>query len=175
MKKTFLLIAFLLSFVLCSYAQPGPTKSNCKVYKVTSSDATTTGQSLADVTGLVSGTLAISTNYTFDAILYVTTTAVTTGTQYGTNITVAPTRTAANYEGPTTVAANAQTMLVSGTNANNIASGTYLTTASEEGVVRISGFFTTAGSGSPVFSIRHLKVTSGTSTVKVGSTLSICR
>jgi hypothetical protein len=175
MKRIILLIVFLLSLALCSFAQPGSAKSACKVYKVTSSDATTTGQALADITGLVSGTLGISTNYSFDAILYVTTTAVTTGTQYGVHVSVAPTRIAGQFVGPTTVAANQQTMLVSGANADNIASGTYLTTASEEGVVRITGFFTTAGSGSPVFSIRHLKVTSGTSTVKVGSSLSICR
>jgi hypothetical protein len=175
MKKLLLLIAFFLSLSLGAAAQPGPAKSSCKTYKVTSSDATTTGQSLVDVTGLVSGTLAISTNYTFEAILYGTTTAVTTGTEYGVHISVAPTRIAADYIGPTTVSANVQTMAVSGTNADNIATPAFLTTASEEGVIKISGFFTTAGSGSPVFSIRHLKVTSGTSTVKVGSILSVCR
>lgn len=152
-----------------------PLPGGCANYNVSSSDATTTGQTLVDITGLVTGTLALNTNYIFQGVLYVTTTAVTTGTQYGTNVTVAPTRIAGNYIGPTTVASNVQTMLASGTNANNIASGTFLTTASEEGVVLIDGFVTTAGSGSPVFSLRHLKVTSGTSTVKIGSRLTVCK
>jgi hypothetical protein len=152
-----------------------PMPGGCQSFAVTSSDATTTGQTLADITGLVTGTFAINSNYTFNATLYVTTSAVTTGNSYGTNVTVAPTRIAANYVGPTTVASNLQTMLVSGTNANNIASGVFLTTASEEGIVQIRGFFTTAGSGSPVFSLRHLKVTSGTSTVKVGSQMTVCK
>ena len=58
--------------------------------------------------------------------------------------------------------------------ANNTADGTaFLTTSAETGHIHISGFFFTAATGSPVFSIRHLKVTSGTSTVKVGSMLRI--
>lgn len=144
-------------------------------FKVAGSDATTTGQALVDVTGLVTGTLTVSAVYEFEAVLFVSTTAVATGTQYGVNVTVAPTSIFANYQGPTTVAANVQSMLDSGTNANNIASGTFLTTASETGCVVIKGVFKTAGSGSPVFSVRHLKVTSGTSTVAIGSSLKVRR
>lgn|GEM_PF-6831679 len=151
---------------------PGNT-GGWKVYSVTSSDATTTGQSLVDVTGLVTDTLSVSSSYEFEAILYCTTSNVTTGTKYGVHVSVAPTRIAANYIGATTVSSNLQTMQGSGTNADAIASAAFLTTASEEGVIQIRGFFTTAGSGSPVFSIQHLKVTSGTSTVKVGSNLKI--
>jgi hypothetical protein len=64
-------------------------------------------------------------------------------------------------------------MVTSGTNANNISSATFLTTASETGLVAIKGYFVTSASASPVFSIRHLKVTSGTSTVKIGSILKV--
>lgn len=142
-------------------------------FKVSGSDATTTGQTLVDITGLVTGTLSISSSYEYEAVLYCTTTAVTTGTEYGVNVSVSPTNIVADYIGPTTVAANVQTMQVSGTNANHIASAAFLTTASEDGCIFIKGFFTTAGSGSPVFSIQHLKVTSGTSTVKIGSVLRI--
>jgi hypothetical protein len=140
--------------------------------KVTGSDATTTGQVLTDVTGLTF-TAAISSSYEFEAVLQVATSAVTTGVQYAVNITVSPTLISAVFIGPTTVASNINTMVVQGTNANAKVTAAYLTTASETGVVIIKGFFTTAGSGTPVFSIQHLKVTSGTSTVKVGSVLRV--
>ena len=136
------------------------------------SDATTTGQALVDVTGLTFNATP-SSMYEFEALLDVSTTAVVTGTKYGVNVSPAPTRIYATFVGPTTVAANLQTMVTSGTNANNISSATFLTTASETGLVVIKGYFVTSASASPVFSIRHLKVTSGTSTVKIGSILKV--
>ena len=51
--------------------------------------------------------------------------------------------------------------------------GTFLTSSSSSGIVRISGICTTRGSGTANISIQHLKVTSGTSTVKIGSYLKI--
>jgi hypothetical protein len=135
---------------------------------VTGSDKTTTGQILVDVTGLVTPTLALSTVYEFEAVLLVSTSAVTTGTQYGVNVTVAPTNIVAVFTGAVTSTTGAVTT----TNANNAADATaFLTTSAMTGVVVIKGMFTTAGSGLPVFSIRQLKVTSGTATVKIGSTL----
>jgi hypothetical protein len=98
---------------------------------------------------------------------------VTTGTKYGVNVSPAPTRIYATFTGPTSVASNLQTTQTSGTNATNIASAAFLTTASETGLVVIDGYFVTSASASPVFSIRHLKVTSGTSTVKIGSILKV--
>ncbi|OSZ78344.1 hypothetical protein CAP35_08800 [Chitinophagaceae bacterium IBVUCB1] len=145
---------------------------NWTTYDVTTTDATTTGQTLVDVTGLVTGTLLTNTTYEFEAVLDCGVSAVTTGTKYGVNVTVAPTRILALYSGATTATAAAS----SSTNANNTAcASTYITTSSGSGIVIIKGIVRTAGSGSPVFSIRHLKVTSGTSTVRVGSTLRIRR
>jgi hypothetical protein len=66
------------------------------------------------------------------------------------------------------------TVGAAGNVANNTAEATaFLTTSAQTGIIKIHGSFKTAGSGSPVFSIRHLKVTSGTSTVKIGSILRI--
>lgn len=136
--------------------------------KVTGSDATTTGQALVDITGLVTPTLALSTVYEFEAKLLVTTSAVTTGTQYGVNVTVAPTNIVAEYHGTLTTTTGG----ISATTANNTAEATaFLTTSAQTGLIVIRGMFTTGASGSPVFSLRHLKVTSGTSTVKIGSKL----
>jgi hypothetical protein len=139
-------------------------------FKVATSDATTTGQTLVDVTGLVTGTLALSSVYEFEAVLLCTTSAVTTGTQYGANVSVTPTNVTALITGSVTTTTGGVTAVT----ANNTAGATaFLTTSAQTGVVVLKGIFTTAGSGSPVFSIRHLKVTSGTSTVKVGSILRV--
>ena len=71
------------------------------------------------------------------------------------------------------MASNLQTMQTSSTNATNIPSAAFLTSASETGLVVIDGYFVTSASASPDFSIRHLKATSGTSTVKIGSILKV--
>ena len=135
---------------------------------VTGSDATTTGTTLVDITGLVTGTLSLNQVYEFEANLLVTTSAVTTGTKYGVNVSVSPTNIVAEYTGSLTSTTGATTTTV----ANNSADATaFLTTSAQNGVITIKGFFTTAGSGSPAFSVQHLKVTSGTSTVKIGSVL----
>ncbi len=139
--------------------------------QVSGSDATTTGQTLVDVTGLVTATLSASSNYEIEAMLIVTTSAVTTGTEYGVNSTGGTPTQGIIYIGPSTVTAGVQVMNENGTNVNNTAATpAMLTTASETGVVWIRGVVGT-GTGSPVISIQHLKVTSGTSTVKVGSIL----
>jgi hypothetical protein len=139
-------------------------------YKVSGSDATTTGTSLTNVTGLVTGTLSTSSSYEFEAVLWCTTSAVTTGTKYGVNVTGTGSPAAyAVYMGAVTSTTGATTS----TNALTTADATaFLTTSAANGMVVIKGIFVT-GTGSPAFSIQHLKVTSGTSTVKVGSTLRI--
>lgn len=137
--------------------------------QVSGSDATTTGQTLVDVTGLVTPTLTASANYEIEAMLIVTTTAVATGTEYGVNCTGTGTTQGIIYIGPTTVSGGVQVMAENGTNVNNTAAApAMLTTNSETGVVWIRGVVGT-GTGSPTIAIRHLKVTSGTSTVKIGS------
>lgn len=134
---------------------------------VSGSNATTTGQALVDITGLVTPTLANSTKYEVDILLDVGTSAVTTGTQYA--IQTGGTGTAgvvsALLQGTTTTNAVTQVTL----SAPNAASGTFLTTSGTSGTIRIQGFVTTRGSGTATISAQHLKVTSGTSTVRVGS------
>lgn len=145
------------------------------VYTVTA-NRTTIGQTLVDVTDLVTGTLSVGTLYEFEADLYCGTSAGTDGTQYGVNVTVAPLSIVAQYTGPTAIAGGVQTEVTEGTIANNTATGSgipFLTASSETGFVCIKGIFKTDGIGSPVFSIRHLKTTSGTSTVFAGSILKL--
>lgn len=137
--------------------------------RVSGSNATTTGQSLVDITGLNSVALSNATLYEVEAVLYVTTSAVTTGTQYA--ITAGGTGGASevfmNVSGTTTTnAATTVTQAASGTQI-----GTFLTTSGSSGIVTFKGYVLTRGSGTATISVQHLKVTSGTSTVKIGSVL----
>jgi hypothetical protein len=142
-------------------------------YKVSGSDVTTTGQTLVDVTGLVSGTLSASATYEVDGMLIVTTSTGAAGTEYGINCTGTGADQSVNWIGPSTETAGVQVLNEIGTGNNNVA-GTpaFLTTASMAGSIWFHGYVTT-GTGSPTIAIRHLKATSGTSTVKIGSTLRI--
>jgi hypothetical protein len=140
-------------------------------FKVVTADATTTGQSLVDITGLTTGTLIAGATYQFEAVLQVVTTADTTGIKFGVHCTSAPTLIDAIYVGATTTSANLQTMATTGTNGDAVATTAFLTTASTDGAIYIKGMVVL--NAAAVFSIQHLKVTSGTSTVKVGSSLRI--
>lgn len=125
------------------------------------------GQALTDITGLVTPTLTTSTLYEFEAVLYVTTSAVVTGLEYGINCTGTGANGYSVYQGTLAAATAGNT----GTTALNTAETTaFVTTSGGSGVITIKGVFN-SGTGSPVFSIKHLKVTSGTSTVKIGSVL----
>jgi hypothetical protein len=141
------------------------------ILKVITSDATTTGQVFVDVTGLRSATLLASTKYEIEAVLQVATTADATGTQYaidgGGSGTVATTF--AQVSGNSSGANTSQTTSYNTIDSANGA--TFLTYASGEGVVVIKGFITTRGTAPATIGIQHLKVTSGTSTVRVGSVL----
>lgn len=136
--------------------------------RVSGSNATTTGQSLVDITGLVSGTLSNSTMYEIEAVLDVTTSAVTTGTEYGIGaggtggaavVSVVLTGTTTGTSGSTEVLSR-----TAGT-----ASTARLLTSGQSGTIILKGFVTTRGSGTATISVTHLKVTSGTSTVNIGS------
>jgi hypothetical protein len=135
---------------------------------VTGSNATTTGQSLVDITGLTSGTLAASTKYEFIVILDVTTSAVTTGIQFGVfcggsgNAGVI----SAILEGTTTGTTGSVEVL---NTTPATASTARLLTSGQSGTIIIRGFVTTRSTGTPTISIQMLKVTSGTATVKIGS------
>jgi len=145
-------------------------RTNWTSFVVSGSAATTTGQTLVDVTGLTSGTLSATTKYEVEAWLDVSTSAVTTGTQYA--IFANGTGTAAVYNayivGTTTT--NATT---SATQSSATQQGTFLTTSGTAGIIYIHGFITTRSTGTITISIQHLKVTSGTSTVAVGSLMRI--
>ncbi len=136
---------------------------------VSGSDATNATTSLADVTGLVTPTLAAATLYAIHAVLYVSTSNVATGTEYAIGTTGTGSAAVVNsvLMGTTTTnAASVQTISASGT-----ASTAMLTTASISGTINITGWVLTRSGGTPTISIQHLKVTSGTSTVKIGSYL----
>jgi len=146
------------------------TRENWTTFVVSGSAATTTGQTLIDITGLTSGTLTNSTKYEVEAWLDVSTSAVTTGTQYA--IFANGTGGAAVYNavliGTTTTNAITQVTQSSATQ-----QGTFLTTSGTAGIIYIHGFITTRGSGTATISIQHLKINSGTSTVAVGSKMKI--
>jgi hypothetical protein len=116
-----------------------PTGIGIPVYaRVTSSDATTTGQALTNVTGL---SVALTTNavYEFEAVLGVTTSAVTTGTQYAVQYSVAGGAVEGGITGPlTSTAAKAERIA-----ALNTATSAYLTTSAQTGQVIIKGVITT--------------------------------
>jgi hypothetical protein len=137
------------------------------IVKITGSDATTTGQAFTSF--LTTNTLTATTLYEFEAVLLCTTSAVTTGTQYA--ITGNGTGTAATVfatvSGNSSAANTAQTIAY-----NTIASAngaTWLTYSSGQGTIIMKGFFTSNSTGTLTVSLQHLKVTSGTSTVKIGS------
>jgi hypothetical protein len=136
---------------------------------VTGSNVTTTGQSLVDITGL-SVALTTSAVYEFEAVLGVSTTAVTTGTEYGINYSVSGSTVYAMITGSYTTSADRSGRII----ALNTASAAYLTTSAQSGVILIKGIIiTTTNAGN--LTISHLKVTSGTSTVFIGSFLKVTR
>ena len=139
------------------------------VVQVAGSDATTTGQTLVDITGLTFGALANS-KYEIEAVLFVGTSAVTTGCKYGIQFSAAGAAAYVVYTG----AVSATTGATTSTNALNTACATaFLTTSGSLGMVMIKGFVIT-GANAGNITIQHLKVTSGVSSVKVGSMLK-CR
>ena len=135
---------------------------------VSGSDATTTGQSLVDITGL-SFAAAANSVYEIEAVLRVTTSAVTTGCKYGVQFSAAGAAAQVTYAGSVTSTTGA----ITSTNALNSADATaFLTTSGMAGTITIKGFVTT-GANTGNITIQHLKVTSGTSTVRIGSCLKV--
>ncbi len=135
--------------------------------KVSGSNATTTGQTLVDITGLVSDTLLNSTTYEIEVVLRVATSSGTDGTEYG--VHGGGTGSAATIDAiltgtTTTGLATSQTIA-----AIDTASTAMLTTASLLGCIIIKGFVTTRSTGTATITIQHLKVVSGTSSVQIGS------
>lgn len=147
-----------------------PTGIGIPVYaEVTGSNATTTGQALVNITGL-SVPLAINARYDFEAVMTVSTSAVTTGTAYGVNYSVAGGAVEALITGSSTSTAT-KTLRI---NALNSATSLYLATSAQTGGILIKGRVTT-GANAGNLTIQHLKLTSGTSTVFIGSFLKVTR
>jgi hypothetical protein len=135
---------------------------------VTGSNVTTSSTSLTDIAGL-SFTAVSGAKYEFEAVLSVGTTNVTTGTGYGVNYSVAGSSIEAQITGYKT-ATTSMTLRISAF--NSPASG-FLAVSNALGGVIIKGVIVTASAGN--LTIRHLKTTSGTSTVYVNSFLKVTR
>ena len=120
-----------------------------------------------DIAGLLV-VLAASSTYVFEADLIVGTSAVTTGCQYGVQYSIAGPTVACSQLGSQTAILHAVSDIV----AVNTVGRAYLLTSAMKGYVRIAGYITTPATGGN-FTIRHLKVTSGTSTVYIGSNLRV--
>jgi hypothetical protein len=132
---------------------------------VAGANVTTTGQALVDITGL-SVALIANAVYHFEANLPVSTSAVTTGTRYGVNFSGAGATVSAIITGSSTSTAD-KTERIS---ALNTATGTFLTTSAQSGGISIKGTITT-GANAGNLTIKHLKVSSGTSTIFIGADL----
>jgi hypothetical protein len=130
-------------------------------YARCSADRTTTGQALADISDLSIALLANSV-YEFEAILMVASSA-STGNQYGVQFSAAGASVEAQISG-TLAAATSRSDRIA---ALNTATPTYLTSGAAGGI-RIQGVIV-VGANAGNLTIRHLKVTSGTSTVRAQS------
>lgn len=136
---------------------------------VTGSNATTTGQALVDITGLTQ-TLIANASYEVECMLSVSTTAVITGTGYAIQFSAA----GATIEGLISGSLIITACKVLRLNAFNTSMQPWLTTSAQTGGVIIKCVVTT-GANAGILSVRHLKVTSGTSTVFIGSYMKITR
>jgi hypothetical protein len=147
---------------------PNPSEPKWTTVKVEGSNVTT-NTTLADITGLTVSGLTTSTSYEFEAVLNCQSSS-NAGNRYAINITNnTPTIASVIYTG----AINTTTGSVAATSANNTVSSAFLASANLNGVIVIKGIFTTGASGAATFAIRHQKITSGTSTVRVGSILRV--
>ena len=134
-----------------------PTFARC------TADRTTTGQALADITDLSIALLA-NTTYVFDAVLMVASSSAA-GNQYGVQFSAAGATVEAQCTG-TLLAASQQCARINALNTATIA----FVTSGAAGGIRITGTIA-VGANAGNLTIRHLKVTSGTSTVRAHSTL----
>jgi hypothetical protein len=136
---------------------------------VSGSNATTTAQTLANITGLTLPLVAVGT-YTFTAVLMCLTSADTNGIQFGVQYSVAGGSVVAQCSGALTTA-TAQSVVIS---ALNTATASFMTGSAQTGGILICGtFFSTTTAGN--LTIQFLKGTSGTATVYIGSYLTATR
>jgi hypothetical protein len=136
-------------------------------YALCSQDRTTTGQALANVADL-SIALVANATYEFEAILMVASSS-TAGNQYGVQFSAAGATVEAQISG--TLAANtAQASRISALNSATVA----YVVLNGAGAIRIQGIIAT-GANPGNLTIQHLKVTSGTATVRARSYLKAYR
>jgi hypothetical protein len=152
----------------CGVSGTTGTGSWDSIVAVSGSDATTTGQSLVDVTGLVVAYLAAHT-YEFEAVLKTVSSADTTGMKVGFHVTTALVSGAIVITGTTA----AGTGGISATSVDSAEATAFNTASAANGIIVMKGEFVSNASTGGNLSIQHLKVTSGTSTVKIGSSLKI--
>ena len=138
-------------------------------YEVTVSDPCT-GQTLQDITALVSDALAESSRYEIEAKLMFSISADATGMKIGVHgggggasATVLAIVTATSSSATTAASHVIGTI--------DTAGAAILTASSIVGLVTVSGFVTTRSDPTVTISIRQLKVTSGTSTCLPGSVM----
>lgn len=141
-----------------------------KISRVTGSNATTTGQTLVDITGL---SVALDANavYKYETSLSIGTSAVNTGTQYGINYSAAGATIEGGYAGTTTDTSNNTNRI----HAFNTAGDTFLTTSSSTNGNFTSQGIVRTGANAGNLTVQHLKVTSGTSTVFIDSYLIVTK
>lgn len=149
-----------------------PTGIGLPVYaQVAGSNATTTGQALTNISRL-SVPCSANAVYEFEAVMSCQTSAVTTGTAYGVQYSAAGASVEAHITGSSTATATAtKTLRIS---ALNSATALYLAGSGQTGGILIKGRLTT-GANAGNLTIQHLKLTSGTSTVFIGSFLKVTR
>lgn len=135
--------------------------SSAWAYARCTADRTTTGQALADIADLSLALLASST-YEFEAILMVASSS-TAGNQYGVQFSAAGATVEAMISG-TLAAATSRADRIA---ALNTATAAYVTSGAAGGI-RVSGIIV-IGANAGNLTLRHLKVTSGTSTVRAQS------
>ncbi len=151
-----------------------PNRGGWEEYFVTGSDVAETGQSLVDITGLISDTLAAGARYEFEAKLVMTVSADTTGARIGIHLGGSGGAGAVIVQATATSnAATSASSFVIGQ--PDTASLTFLAVSSGTGIVVLHGFFTTRSSGTPTISLQQLKFTSGTVTTLIGSIMKIRR
>lgn len=135
--------------------------------RVTSSDFTTTGQSLVDITGLTFATVANGV-YAFRAVL-----SVNGADANGLKVGVQHSGAGATVEGQAHGSLLATSALAARISALNTATPAFATSATDGGVV-IEGILT-VGANAGNLTIQLLKVTSGTATVRINSFLDVKR
>lgn len=142
-----------------------------QIERVKTADATTTGQSLVDVTGLVIPVVAAAT-YEFEAVLQVVASADTNGMKVGVAVTQTPVSVLATVQGNTATTTAATDVVIAAATGNATALNT---SNAGKGLIVVKGFVQTHATLAGNLSIQQLKVTSGTATVKIGSSLKVRR